>query len=205
MLESDLQVRWIEGRVTISTSERERQWAEAELARARSHITRTQPALRESRIILESMQSSKFWKLRNAWFALKHRMGRHPTGPQPVWIPETDDAADFWEGRDAAYERWELAHRVTLSDVRRMRDLLPLLRLRPMFSVLMPVYNTSEKYLRAAIESVQAQVYPHWELCIADDASPQPHVRELIEGYARHEKRIADLSRDERPHRRLEQ
>ena len=197
---SELNLRWLEGRVVLSASERGRQTAEAELARARAHITRTQPALRESRTILESMQSSKFWKLRNMWFALKHRLGRHPVGPQPMWIPETDAVADFWEGRDAAYERWELAHRVGHSDVRRMRDVLPLLKLRPTFSVLMPVYDTPEKYLRAAIESVMAQVYPDWELCIVDDASPRPHVRKLIESYARDEKRIKPVFRAENGH-----
>ncbi len=196
----DLRVRWVEGRVALSGSERERQSAESELARARSHITRTQPALREARTILESMQLSRFWKLRNAWFALKHRLGRHPSGPQPFWVPEADPAADFWEGRDVAYERWELAHRVGLSDVRRMRDLLPLLALRPTFSILMPVYNTPQKYLRAAIESVIAQVYPDWELCIVDDASPDPEVRELIEDYARDEKRIKPVFRASNGH-----
>jgi O-antigen biosynthesis protein len=41
---------------------------------------------------------------------------------------------------------------------------------RPLISVVMPVYNTPERYLRAAIESVRHQLYPRWELCIADDA-----------------------------------
>ena len=42
----------------------------------------------------------------------------------------------------------------------------------PTISVVMPVYNTDEGFLRQAIQSVRAQLYPHWELCIADDASP---------------------------------
>ena len=43
--------------------------------------------------------------------------------------------------------------------------------LKPVFSVIMPVYNVDEKWLVKAIESVTSQVYPYWELCIADDAS----------------------------------
>ena len=42
---------------------------------------------------------------------------------------------------------------------------------KPLFSIVMPVYNTAERWLRGCIESVLAQAYPHWELCIADDAS----------------------------------
>ncbi len=60
----------------------------------------------------------------------------------------------------------------------------------PMLSVLMPVYNTAERWLTSAIESVRAQAYPHWELCIADDASSTPHLRPLLEHYARLDRRI---------------
>ncbi|MBC2601102.1 glycosyltransferase family 2 protein [Puniceicoccus vermicola] len=40
----------------------------------------------------------------------------------------------------------------------------------PRISILLPVYN-GEKYLRAAIESIVAQSYPHWELLVLDDGS----------------------------------
>jgi GT2 family glycosyltransferase len=36
------------------------------------------------------------------------------------------------------------------------------------FSILVPLYNTPEKFLRQAIESVLAQTYENWELCLAD-------------------------------------
>ena len=36
------------------------------------------------------------------------------------------------------------------------------------FSVVVPLYNTPERFLRAMIESVQAQTYENWELCMAD-------------------------------------
>ena len=39
------------------------------------------------------------------------------------------------------------------------------------FSILMPVYNVEEKWIRKAIESVKQQTYLEWELCIADDCS----------------------------------
>ena len=40
-----------------------------------------------------------------------------------------------------------------------------------LFSILMPVYNVEEKWIRKAIDSVKAQTYLEWELCIADDCS----------------------------------
>ena len=71
---------------------------------------------------------------------------------------------------------------------------------RPLLSVVMPVYETPERWLRAAIASVRRQRYPHWELCIADDASKSPHVRAVLEEAARLEPRIRITMREENGH-----
>jgi glycosyltransferase involved in cell wall biosynthesis len=42
---------------------------------------------------------------------------------------------------------------------------------QPTISVLMPVCETEAWMLEAAVESVLAQAYPNWQLCLADDAS----------------------------------
>jgi GT2 family glycosyltransferase len=52
---------------------------------------------------------------------------------------------------------------------------------RPKVSIIMPVYNPDPAWLRDAIESVRAQLYDNWELCIADDASSELAVRELLQ------------------------
>jgi glycosyltransferase involved in cell wall biosynthesis/GT2 family glycosyltransferase len=52
---------------------------------------------------------------------------------------------------------------------------------RPTISVLMPVYNVEVRWLRAAIDSVRDQVYDTWELCLADDASPNPLLRSYLQ------------------------
>src|SRR5688572_11971861 len=61
---------------------------------------------------------------------------------------------------------------------------------RPLLSVVMPVYNTDERWLRAAIQSVRHQLYDNWELCIADDASSQPRVHEVLREVAAQDARI---------------
>lgn len=70
----------------------------------------------------------------------------------------------------------------------------------PLISVIMPVYNTSEPFLRRAIESVRAQLYPNWELCIADDASEAPHVKNVIEEHASQDDRIKVVYRSVNGH-----
>jgi len=67
---------------------------------------------------------------------------------------------------------------------------------QPLISVLMPVYDTPEAWLREAIESVMRQAYPHWELCIVNDASPQPHVKRVLEEYRQRDARIKIAHRD---------
>ena len=60
----------------------------------------------------------------------------------------------------------------------------------PLVSVIMPTYNTPERMLREAIDSVRAQLYPRWELCIADDGSTEPHVDRVLREYASRDERI---------------
>lgn len=69
-----------------------------------------------------------------------------------------------------------------------------------LISVLMPVYNTPEKWLRKAIESVVAQSYSNWELCIANDASTKPYVKTILDEYAKSEKRIHVVHRKSNGH-----
>ncbi|WP_229467545.1 glycosyltransferase family 2 protein [Massilia sp. Mn16-1_5] len=60
----------------------------------------------------------------------------------------------------------------------------------PLMSIVVPTYNTDPALLRACLDSVLAQGYPHWELCIADDASTQPEVRAILDAYARQDARV---------------
>jgi GT2 family glycosyltransferase len=71
---------------------------------------------------------------------------------------------------------------------------------QPTVSFITPVYNTAEPYLRAMIESVRAQAYPRWELCLADDASTAPHVRGVLEEYAARDPRIKVAWRETNGH-----
>ncbi len=70
----------------------------------------------------------------------------------------------------------------------------------PVFSILVPVYNTPRAYLRAAIDSVRRQIYPHWQLCLADDCSTDDRVGAVIEEYAAADERISFVRREENGH-----
>lgn len=99
------------------------------------------------------------------------------------------------------YQEW-IGSYDTLSDADEaaIRAHIATFRHTPRISVLMPVYNTPEQWLRRAIESVRSQLYPHWELCIADDASTASHVKPLLEEYRRLDPRIRVVFREENGH-----
>ena len=60
----------------------------------------------------------------------------------------------------------------------------------PRISILVPTFNTPEAMLREMLDSVKGQLYSHWELCIADDGSDQPHVKRILQEYAAADSRI---------------
>jgi GT2 family glycosyltransferase len=70
----------------------------------------------------------------------------------------------------------------------------------PLISVVVPAYNTPEPYLLALLACLRAQLYPRWELCIADDASPHPHVRRLLTEAAHADPRIKPVFRPTNGH-----
>ena len=70
----------------------------------------------------------------------------------------------------------------------------------PSIAVLMPVYNPPERWLRRAIDSVRAQSYPNWHLCIADDASPAPHVARVLAEATASDQRIRVVHRPRNGH-----
>ena len=91
------------------------------------------------------------------------------------------------------YERWLQSHRAGEETLALQRAAV--LDREPVFSILVPTYNTPETYLREMVDSVKAQTYPHWELCIADasvdsEGHQNESLRRLLRDLAEEEPRI---------------
>ncbi|ALS37352.1 glycosyltransferase involved in cell wall biosynthesis [Enterococcus rotai] len=71
---------------------------------------------------------------------------------------------------------------------------------QPKISIAMPVYNVEEKWLRRCIDSILIQDYQNWELCMADDASTDPKVKELLTEYSQLDERIKVVFRPSNGH-----
>lgn len=70
----------------------------------------------------------------------------------------------------------------------------------PVISIIMPVFNPTITYLKAALESLEHQVYTHWELCIADDCSTDPEIRPFLEAYVAGNSRVKTVFRPNNGH-----
>ena len=100
-----------------------------------------------------------------------------------------------------SYEEWiRVYDSPTPEELRRQAGESAALARQPVISVVMPVYNPPVKWLEKAIESVRAQTYGRWELCIADDASTDPEVRQTLEKYRGEDSRIKVAFRTENGH-----
>lgn len=71
---------------------------------------------------------------------------------------------------------------------------------KPTFSFVMPVYNTPVALLVECLEALLGQTYPHFEVCIADDNSPDPAVRAVLDRYAATDPRLKVVHRPNNGH-----
>lgn len=114
----------------------------------------------------------------------------------PNGVPVADGASDRND-----YAEW-LRRYDLLDDERRaaLRTRQELFAVRPLISVVMPTYNPNPAWLVEVIESVRQQIYPHWELCIADDCSSDAAIRPILERYQREDSRIKVVFREQNGH-----
>ena len=74
------------------------------------------------------------------------------------------------------------------------------LKYRPLISILIPVYNISRKYLSECLDSILAQHYDNFEVCLADDCSTSKETLETLKEYEEKDKRIRVVYRKENGH-----
>lgn len=78
-----------------------------------------------------------------------------------TWKYMKDARAD-----DAAYQQWFKTHCVTKDELAYQRS--HQFAHEPLISVIVPCFNSQERYLKELLDSVVAQSYPHWELLLVD-------------------------------------
>ena len=92
------------------------------------------------------------------------------------------------------YARWMHAEKAQIDQLRRSAsDWLAGLQDRPLVSIVVGA-PASPTMLRALLESVLVQIYPHWELCVDSDPAMPAAVCEMLQAYQARDQRIQTLN-----------
>jgi methionine biosynthesis protein MetW len=102
-------------------------------------------------------------------------------------------------GKQREYRHWWASYGAADADMLQAQRSRPLNE-GPQISVILPVYDTPLELLRKTIDSVLAQTYGNWQLCIADDASPEVSLRLLLDRYCAQDSRIRVFYREQNGH-----
>jgi GT2 family glycosyltransferase len=170
---------------------------EKELEAKRQTLNEVSAELASKGTQLNNILHSRAWRWVNRYGRAKNRY------LLPVYrlIRPTRNGSRSGQIPANQYEQWVKEYDIlTDSDRQAIRARIEELEYRPLISVVMPVYNVDEKWLRSAIESVRRQLYQNWELCIADDCSSRPHVRMVLKEYAEKDPRIKAVFRQQNGH-----
>jgi len=89
------------------------------------------------------------------------------------------------------YQLWISENALSEADIKAAKVDIETMKIKPVFSILVPIYNTDPEYLLPMIESVQNQIYPHWQLCLVDDCSPKSYLKRILEHEALQDERIS--------------
>src|SRR5262245_3179177 len=96
------------------------------------------------------------------------------------------------------YNRWITRHEALMqADRQKIYNDIGQFRRRPVISMTMPVAGADRQYLQTTIRSIQAQLYPYWELCCSADASVLQECRAELRDVARQDHRIRCAFREE--------
>lgn len=131
-----------------------------------------------SKKLLQMAKRLTPYNLKKGFLYLKHY------GPKEFWVRLTERM----EEQTVDYAKWREGD--FLTDKERQDQKKRKWKQPVKISVLVPAYRTPESYLRQMIESVQAQTYENWELCIADGSGKEESLEKIVSQYAAKDSRI---------------
>jgi len=113
------------------------------------------------------------------WVRRGQRLGRVIGGI--LRAPPEDDLTEDPVARQTPYETYVRNNELTPRIRQLLTQVCQTFDYQPLISIVMPVYNVDPLWLGKAVRSVRDQIYPHWELLMADDASTRDDLREYLQ------------------------
>lgn len=93
-----------------------------------------------------------------------------------------------FDGKPKEYNQWYKEHRTSDEELAKQRK--ENFEYEPTFSILVPLYETDEKYLQELIESIKSQTYNKWQLCFSDGSKDSSRLKNIIKSYSDSDERI---------------
>ena len=95
---------------------------------------------------------------------------------------------------DGLYQTWLKENRVTKKELNQQRKTVFQENIK--FSLVVPLYKTDKYLLKALVDSVLAQTYSNWELCLSDGSGADSPIRSILEEYQKKDPRIKVVFND---------
>lgn len=166
----------------------------AELAGADAHIARL-----EGKILKLKEAQRELKRLKREQHALRRsperRIGQFLLTPFRLLQRLIRYPQSVPESAVSAYQLWLDRHRPSPRELEAMRGASRVFLVRPLISVITPVFNTSVEWLGQAVDSVLAQVYENWELLLVDDASTESATLDFLSQLEQRDSRIRVIRR----------
>ena len=89
---------------------------------------------------------------------------------------------------DGLYQTWLKENKVTKKELNQQRKTVFQENIK--FSLVVPLYKTDKYLLKALVDSVLAQTYSNWELCLSDGSGADSPIRSILEEYQKKDPRI---------------
>ena len=96
-------------------------------------------------------------------------------GARGFWIKLTER----FQKSDIDYKEWYENHKVSQEELEKQKK--KVFVYAPKISILVPVYNTPQVFLKQMLQSVRKQTYANWELCIANANPDNEKVKQILE------------------------
>ncbi|NKC03102.1 glycosyltransferase family 2 protein [Ochrobactrum haematophilum] len=165
--------------------------------RRAAHVTKAMPSIIRRAGGLKALSYKAYETLRDEGISgLKRRWIRANTPGDQIQVSMDGQIVD----RNNYFEWVRLYSSVDETTRKKIRNNIDRMQAKPKISIIMPVYNPNLDWLSEAVESVRSQLYDNWELCIADDCSPNPEVKKELEALQKRDRRISVVFRPENGH-----
>jgi GT2 family glycosyltransferase len=153
-----------------------------------AHVAYLYPLVQRQRRTIEAMRVSRFWRLRDTWFATRRRFGIGPSD-DPVAVAEGDARAVELAALGDPYQLFRERHRVRAEDVERMRTMTRFLAKAVSFGLLIDARARAGEGVVATLRSLRDQVYENWSARVLLD-DPDEHAGAELRALAAADPRV---------------